>query len=388
MLWLHAVHLPPFAWPQRSSSVHLPPMQCGRFHVLAEFEGNKRSCRGQLEKQALRRRLARRAAANQPPGGAEQTGSQSNCCSGSSGAGRGGERAALLQCEARAEQLFQAVEARAAAAAVASTPLLPWRSGAVLSHPAAAAESHRHATVEQLVASTQQRQAAAEQLAAAEQQQRAAAEQLAALLLYQQPATIPAQRLEGHSLPAQQPQQLLQQHGSDLSHHSLIALATAASAGTAALPSPAAPITPATAEDPVPASQQPPAAALPPAMGQPSLSPLLQALLGLAPSLPQPQLPPPLLLPSPPQQLPPPPPPLPLVPPLVPPHLPPQLPAQQSGAGPYAQQLISHLVALDQQRLIEQRRAQRSEDDLAALVRAVVQFLTTLSGGSLEPPPR
>ena len=355
--------------------------------MLAEFEGQKRSCREQLEKQALRRRLARRAAATRSQGQAEQSGSPADCSSGSSGAGPSGEPAMQLQREVQAEQLFEAVEARAAAVATAAVPPpSPWLAGALPPHPVSPAQ------------------------------------QLAALLLQQtkqqmppppppppqqQPAANLGLQLDGSALASQQ--QLLQQYGSDQSHHSLMALARAMSASTvAALPSPIAPITPPSADDIV---QSPQEQALLPALAQPNLSPLLQALLALAPALNTPsqqpgsaaqlppQPPPPLpaqqsLPPLPPQQpLPPLPVPLPLpsVPALPLQQLPPQLPlqvsAQQSAPGPYTQQLMAQLLSLNQQRLIAQHRAQRSEDDLAALVRAVVQFLTALSGAAPAPPP-
>ncbi|KAI7841676.1 hypothetical protein COHA_004543 [Chlorella ohadii] len=380
--------------------------QCGRFHALEEFEGSKRSCREQLEKQALRRRLARRAAATQSQGGPEQSGSPANC---SSGAGRSGENALRLQRDVRAEQLFDGAEEGAAAAA-------------------AAPRMQREAQADQLLGAVEGRAAATAialqppqpppppWLAGAPLVRPAtAAEQLAALLLAEvlqqkQPATNLGPQLDGPAPPSQQ--QLLQQYGSDQSQHSLIALARAMSAGTAAaLPSPTAPITPPSAEDLAQTPQQQAAAALLPALAQPSLSPLLQALLALPPPVQQhsqQQLPPPVQQHSQ-QQLPPPVQqqqqplptlpaalPLPSVAPLPlqqlpPPQLPPQLslhfPAQQPAPGPYAQQLMRQLLSLDQQRLMAQHRAQRSEDELAALVHAVVQFLTALSGAPPAPPP-
>lgn len=368
-----------------ASPSHLPAAQCGRFHVLEEFEGSKRSCREQLEKQALRRRLARRAAATQSQGGPEQSGSPANC---SSGAGRSGENALRLQREVREEQLFDGAEQGAAAAA-------------------AAPRMQREAQAEQLIGAGDGRAAAAAialqppqpppppWLAGAPLVRPAtAAEQLAALLLQQkQPAANMGPQLDGQALPSQQ--QLLQQYGSDQSQHSLIALARAMSAGAAAaLPSPIAPITPPSAEDLAQTPQQQAAAALLPVLAQPSLSPLLQALLALpppAPQHPQQQQPPPVQqqqqpLPALPAALP-----LPSVAPLPLQQLPPQLslhfPAQQPAPGPYAQQLMRQLLSLDQQRLMAQHRAQRSEDELAALVHAVVQFLTALSGAPPAPPP-
>ena len=362
-------------------------MQCGRFHVLAEFEGQKRSCRDQLEKQALRRRLARRAAATRSQGQAEQSGSPADCSSGSSGAGPSGEPALQLQREVRAERFFEALEARAAAAATAlAPPPSPWLAGTLPPHSMSAAE--------QLAALLLQQQ---------QQQQQAPLQQQE-----QQPRANPGQQLDIETLASQQ--QLLQQYGSNQSHHSLMALARVMSASTAAaLPSPIAPITPPSTDDIVQPQQQ----AVLPALAQSNLSPLLQTLLALAPGLNTPsqqqpaQLPPlpppqpPPLLPAqqslpplPPQQpLPPLPVPLPLPPvPSLPlqqlsPQLPLQVPAPQSAPGPYTQQLMAQLLSLNQQRLIAQHRAQRSEDDLAALVRAVVQFLTALSGAAPVPPP-